>query len=880
MKANVYLPSSVLIIALFIGIFQTKAQIAKQQDGVSWEIFNNKTTYDFNLLRTTDSIPDQVIHLDSLITPNNSTLMDFFASRIRGYLIPPISGDYTFYFACDNTGQFWLSPDTSTANAQLKSEIFSLQNDWSQNTSSQELIAGQKYYFEVLHYDTAYIDMVKLGWIIPGDTIPVLIQTPFISSIGTNILAQNLSFLNPDITGYPGSEHSIICRFTPWNVSDKSINWFSTDENIATVGESGIVTLVSEGSCRIIGRMTDNENATDTLKIHVWNYPGPFFVKPGANKNSNGQSWENAIDLQTLLNILNTRTDNQIITVYASGGLYKPTETIDRNITFSIKNIRLVGGFSQTSTGIDTTVRNTKANETVLSGEIGEQGVTDDNSYHVVVAHGGATIDGFTIRDGRADCSIYGFVFGLSYYKSEDNGGGVSASLDIKISDCKITNNSAFSGGAGIYCRIGDGGWDTPSLLNLKNTALYNNIIQQPLSSLDSTFSIQVNGNGAGVNMYASTLNAENCHFYNNNAAFGHGSAIYLSGSYGNFKNCSFYNNYELNQDIYAENGSHFIMNNSTVSGSLMSFFYGRAIINNSTIRGGLTVAYNYTKNSIVLDNTIITNFNPDALHVDNTNVLSDSCFDAKYCILGNSLFGVNKASVISDSIPPYTTWLDSLAYNGGPTPTMKLKNIPGNYALNYGNPMYLDSTDQRSAIRSNYVSIGAYQWVDATEIVISPHQLTLTQGDSIDFDVYFLPAFVSDGLYSVSCSDNSIALVDSSTIYAIKPGFVNIIAQSVDGTMRDTLVCQVIANAGIEEVNQNKSFKVYPNPVKNELIIESNGIAGVINYEILNTFGQLVSKGSFMDQTIVTTSNLRSGMYLIKCRSEKGVELMKIMKE
>jgi hypothetical protein len=134
-------------------------------------------------------------------------------------------------------------------------------------------------------------------------------------------------------------------------------------------------------------------------------------------------------------------------------------------------------------------------------------------------------------------------------------------------------------------------------------------------------------------------------------------------------------------------------------------------MVRNTTIEGNLRAAYCFAKNSITLDNSIITGFDSFSIPPSSGNNLFDSVFSAKYCILGNSLFGESKDVLISDSIQPYFTWLDTLAYNGGFTPTMKLKNVPNNPAKSSGNLQYLGSTDQRGTLRIDSVSIGAYQY-------------------------------------------------------------------------------------------------------------------------------------------------------------------------
>jgi hypothetical protein len=216
------------------------------------------------------------------------------------------------------------------------------------------------------------------------------------------------------------------------------------------------------------------------------------------------------------------------------------------------------------------------------------------------------------------------------------------------------------------------------------------------------------------------TLNATNCRFYNN-AGVGAGGAIYFGGAdAGNIIGCSFYNNHGNGTDnsIYASDGLPLIViNNSTIIGQVVCFTSPSFVISNSTIVGEFQGANLNRKNQCSFDNTIITGLDPYVNFSDSRTPFSNSAFSSKYCIIGNSLFGENKDNIISDSLPIYSTWLDTLAYNGGFTPTMKLKTLPNNPAKSNGNPLYLNSLDQRGTIRSESVSIGAYQWVKTTGI-------------------------------------------------------------------------------------------------------------------------------------------------------------------
>ncbi len=84
----------------------------------------------------------------------------------------------------------------------------------------------------------------------------------------------------------------------------------------------------------------------------------------------------------------------------------------------------------------------------------------------------------------------------------------------------------------------------------------------------------------------------------------------------------------------------------------------------------------------------------------------------------------------------------------------------------------------------------------------------------------------------------------------------------------------------GIDENNAGSAIKIYPNPVSNELNIESKESRGKTNFEIQNAFGQVVFKGDFFDKISVPTNNFASGFYLIKLENGKTTEYRKIVIE
>jgi hypothetical protein len=77
-----------------------------------------------------------------------------------------------------------------------------------------------------------------------------------------------------------------------------------------------------------------------------------------------------------------------------------------------------------------------------------------------------------------------------------------------------------------------------------------------------------------------------------------------------------------------------------------------------------------------------------------------------------------------------------------------------------------------------------------------------------------------------------------------------------------------------------NKIFKVYPNPVTNELIIEMAGKGEKGNFEISNSTGQIVSKGTLSEKTVIQTSDFSQGVYVVKIENGDVIEFKKIVKQ
>lgn len=83
----------------------------------------------------------------------------------------------------------------------------------------------------------------------------------------------------------------------------------------------------------------------------------------------------------------------------------------------------------------------------------------------------------------------------------------------------------------------------------------------------------------------------------------------------------------------------------------------------------------------------------------------------------------------------------------------------------------------------------------------------------------------------------------------------------------------------GLDLLYNSKKISVYPNPVTNELIVESVGNTQKIDFVIVSATGQVVYTGYLYEKVVIPTTDYSPGLYLIKLRSGKIIEFKKIMK-
>ena len=169
--------------------------------------------------------PDSVDFRDRIETPSN--IADNFGQRLSGYLTPTADGNYYFAVAADDQTVLYLSTDATPANkTKIVTEpewggernwnsedrrkgsggdnffqnITTLPVNRSQNTvGGKSLLAGQKYYFEVLTKEGGGGDNAAVTWWTATDNTDAATKVPADGSAAIPASAVS-AWVNPDNT--------------------------------------------------------------------------------------------------------------------------------------------------------------------------------------------------------------------------------------------------------------------------------------------------------------------------------------------------------------------------------------------------------------------------------------------------------------------------------------------------------------------------------------------------------------------------------------------------------------------------------------------------------------------------------------------------------
>jgi len=137
-----------------------------------WENVSGATINDLTTGANYPGNPNGRDFIGKLETSSN--WKDNYGQRLRGYILPPSSGSYSFWIASDDASQLYISTDETVANKRMIASVTTYTSskqytkEPNQHSLAVELEAGKSYYFEVLHKEGGGGDLLSVAWDGPG----------------------------------------------------------------------------------------------------------------------------------------------------------------------------------------------------------------------------------------------------------------------------------------------------------------------------------------------------------------------------------------------------------------------------------------------------------------------------------------------------------------------------------------------------------------------------------------------------------------------------------------------------------------------------------------------------------------------------------------
>ena len=352
-----------------------------------------------------------------------------------------------------------------------------------------------------------------------------------------------------------------------------------------------------------------------TIVLLLTTYTGfatRYYVNAAATGANTGLSWTNAfVNLQSALSVVMPGDE-----IWVAAGVYKPSATDNRSTSFVMKNgVNVYGGFNGTETTMDQ--RNIASAPTTLSGDIGEPGTNNDNTYSILKIQNFSStfvLDGFIISNG---------------YNGTASGAGAGAYINsnsganITIKNCVFYNNYAYHSGGGLYIRS-------------------TNII---FENCDFLYNSSYNYGGGAIyaaNGSNATIKLLGCKFTGNSTR--DGAAINFDGTSLIFDRCIISSNTASTGSIISVNDADaFKIYNTLIVGNLLTSNSGSTVVESYTTSSvsslvNVTICHNRNSSTLPVSTPPVYNAN-GIMYIHNSIIYGNSTTSQNYQVdTGNNV--------------------------------------------------------------------------------------------------------------------------------------------------------------------------------------------------------------------------------------------------
>lgn len=270
-----------LFLFFFISIDSVFAQSCPGLGSISYQRWNNISGTSVSNLTSNVNYPNNPSQTGTL------TLMELpqnwgnnFGARINGWICPPTTGNYTFWIASDAAAELWLSTTISSANKvriafNTSSTSYRQWNRFaSQKSVAISLVAGNKYYIEVLMKEGSGGDNCSVGWARPGQST----TAPSEVIPGTRLSTNNSTDATP-----PSAPTNLVANYV--TNTGFQLNWTAATDNTGVIGYDIFRNGVKVNTSNVTGTVYNNTGLTPGT-----NYTLTVVAKDAANNQTSSTS--------------------------------------------------------------------------------------------------------------------------------------------------------------------------------------------------------------------------------------------------------------------------------------------------------------------------------------------------------------------------------------------------------------------------------------------------------------------------------------------------------------------------------------------------------------------------------------------------------------
>jgi len=228
------------------------------------------------------------------------------------------------------------------------------------------------------------------------------------------------------------------------------------------------------------------------------------------------------------------------------------------------------------------------------------------------------------------------------------------------------------------------------------------------------------------------------------------------------------------------------------------------------------------------------------------------------------------------------------------------LSGTLNNFALNGATSNWVTGVNAGATINATICSGQSYQFGTQTLTQAGTYSATFTSSTGCDSTVFLnltvtplntslttvgitIHALLAGATYQWVNCNTGFSWISGATNQSFTPtANGNYAVIITEGSCTDTSGCIAITTVGMEGLLNDEQLAVFPNPVNDQLVVETGKTVNFLQIRTLELSGRIISENQFINtrQGILDTSKLSPGTYFIEITFDGLKQTRRIVKE